>query len=172
MVTPQIVQNPSFAQSSKYTLSFMRLPHMVYFLQTTNLPGVSMTDIPRHTPFVDLYVFGDKLVYDTLNVTFLLDEDLKSWFELYDWFKGLTFPTKFEDHRTFLKENKNMPYSDAILTLNTNANRPNVRLKLKDCFPISLASIQFDNTVTADLPLVVDASFRFSYYEYERLTSI
>ena len=147
------------------------MPNLVYFLQSVNLPGVSATDVPRNTPFVDLYVPGEKLVYDTLNMTFLLDEDLRGWFEIHDWMKGFTFPENFDQYRKLLKEHKDTggQYSDAILTINSNANTPVLRVKLIGCFPIQLASIQFDSTQDAMATMTGDATFRFQYHQIDRL---
>ena len=75
-------QNLDLLQSTKFRLSFGRLPGITYFCQSANFPGLSITEVQRSTPFVDLYVAGEKLVYDTFNVTFLVDEDLQTWTEI------------------------------------------------------------------------------------------
>jgi len=66
-------KNTDLLQSTKFRLTFERLPTMTYFCQSANFPGISLTEVPRQTPFVDLYMVGDKLVYDTFNITFLVD---------------------------------------------------------------------------------------------------
>ena len=162
--------NLSLAQPTKFQLSFSRLPELTYFLQSVNLPGVSATDVVRATPFVDLYLPGEKIVYDTLNTTFLVDEDLRNWCGVHDWMVGFTFPERYEQYRNMIKENgKNGQYSDATLTVHSNSNTPILRVKMKDCFPIQLASITYDSTQDANSPVVGDATFRFSYHTIERI---
>jgi hypothetical protein len=167
-------------QSTKFRLTFGRLPGLTYFCQSANFPGVSLTEIPRYTPFVDLYHAGEKLVYDTFNITFLVDEELRSWTEIHDWMRGLTFPTDFKEYinltRTTgasniknFKSDSKAQYSDAVLTLYTNKNNPNFRIKLYDVFPTSLSSILVNTSDSAENIVIADAIFRFSYYDYERI---
>lgn len=172
-------QNLDLLQSTKFRLSFGRLPGITYFCQSANFPGLSITEVQRSTPFVDLYVAGEKLVYDTFNVTFLVDEDLQTWTEIHDWMRGLTFPTNFKEYLDLSKNTLGSnvrgstgakpQYSDAILTMYTNKNNPNFRIKLHDLFPTSLSSILVNTSDTAENIVVSDATFRFSYYDYERI---
>jgi len=90
--------NKDLLQSTKFRVTFDRLPGTTYFCQTANFPGVSLTEIPRQTPFVDLYVPGEKIVYDTFNITFLVDEDLRAWTDIHDWIRATTFPTDFKEY--------------------------------------------------------------------------
>ena len=171
--------NKDLLQSTKFRLNFSRLQGMTFFCQTINLPGLSLTEIPFYTPFIDLYAPGEKLLYDTLNVTFLLDEDLRDWEQLHDWIRGMTFPTDFKEYRNLKNQssvaqnravNKLPPqYADASLTIFTNKNNPNIRIQFKDLFPISVGSIMFSAMDSAENIITADASFRFSYYNIERV---
>jgi hypothetical protein len=171
--------NKDLLQSTKFRVTFDRLPGMTFFCQTANFPGVSLTEIPRQTPFVDLYVPGEKIVYDTFNATFLIDEDLRAWTEIHDWIRATTFPTNFKEYLDLQRSDKgpyirgsfnNKPqYSNAILTLYTNKNNANFRVKFIDLFPTSLSTILFSSQDSAENVVTADATFRFSYYEYERV---
>ena len=170
--------NKDLLQSTKFRLIFNNLPGITYFCQTINLPGVSLSEVPRNTPFVDLYVPGEKLMYDTLNITFLVDEDLRAWEQLHDWIRALTFPTDFKEYAelpritggAFRQYPKTQPqYSDAMFTSYTNKNNPNIRFQFKDVFPTTLSPILFNAADTADNIITADATFRFSYYNIERI---
>ena len=177
-----LTRNPTnfdLLQSTKFRVTFERLPGLTYFCQSANFPGVSLTEVPFPTPFVDLYVPGEKLVYDTFNLTFLVDEDLRSWTEIHDWIRGLTFPKDFKEYIDLGKQspganlrrsiNAKPQYSDATLTLYTNKNNSNFRIKLFEVFPTSLSTIIFSTGDTAENIVTADATFRFSYYDYERI---
>lgn len=176
-VTNRNPANKDLLQSTKYRLNFERIKDTTYFCQSANLPGVSLSEVPRPTPFIDLFVPGEKMLYDTLNITFLVDEDLASWLRIHDWIRGMTFPVEFQEYSDLAKQsthsairrvNKLPPqYSDATLTLFTNKNNPNVRVLFKDLFPVTVDSIQFSATDSADNILTASASFRFSYYNVE-----
>lgn len=171
--------NESFAQSSKFKLTFDRLPHVTFFCQSLEIPGLSVSNATYATPFVDLPVPGDKVSYDSLNINFIIDEDYKAWISVHDWLRGLGFPESFAEYRNLkelsnslgkprnsLREDKPQ-YSNAILSLFTNKNNPNLRLKFFDVFPISLSSIPLNVQMSAEEVLVGNAQFKFSYYNFE-----
>lgn len=175
-------QNTDLLQSTKFRITFNYLPGMTFFCQSVNFPGVSIAEIPRETPFVNLYVPGEKLIYDTLNITFLVDEGMRSWIEIHDWMRGLTFPTEFEEYARLLQRGQLIPrttsivskttpqYSDAVVTIYSNKNNPKFRVKFVDLFPTSLSSIIFNTQDTAENIVVADATFRYSYYNFEAIT--
>lgn len=176
--------NVDLLQSTKFRITFNRLPGMTYFCQSANLPGVSITEIPKSTPFVELFVPGEKLIYDTLNITFLVDEDLRAWTQIHDWMRGITFPLDFEEYLNMQKENAvsafgqrfinnttfaGGQYTEAIMTIFTNKNNPNFRVKFVDLFPVNLSTIIFNTGDSAENVMTADATFRFTYYNYERV---
>ena len=173
--------NTNLKQSTKFHLNFDRLPGMTYFCQSANFPGISVSEVPRPTPFVDLYIPGEKLVYDTFNITFLVNEDMSDWTEIHDWLRGIAFPTDFREYanlnrlhtqsysRSTVGVKDKVQYSSATLTLYTNLNNPNFRLKFVDIFPTSLSTIIFNTQDSAENIVTADATFRYSYYDYERL---
>lgn len=171
--------NTDLLQSTKFRVTFSRLPGVTYFCNSANLPGISLTEIPMPTPFVDLYLPGEKAIYDTFNITFLVDEDLRAWTELHDWIRGATFPTNFEEYLNLVRSqpganirtiNQRPPvYSDATLTIYTNKNNANFRVKMVDVFPTTVASLTFSSGDSAENIVTADATFRFSYFNYERI---
>ena len=171
--------NKDLLQSTKFRVTFDRLPGVTFFCQSANVPGVSLTEIPRFTPFIDLYAPGEKMVYDTFNITFLVDEDMRNWTEIHDWIRAMTFPTDFKEYldlqrlsktNYFRAREKMAPqYSSAIMTVYTNKNNPNFRVKFVDLFPTSVGTLLFNSQDSAENIVTADATFRFSYYDYERI---
>jgi hypothetical protein len=177
-------RNPSsrdILQSTKFKLNFVRLPGLTFFCQTANLPGISLTEIPRGTPFVDLYLPGEKAIYDTLNVTMLVNEDLSDWLAVHDWIRAMTFPREFEEYAKMGDKFRDtqvhrgsgvkLPpqYSDASMTVYTNKNNPNIRILYKDAFPTTLGGIMFSALDSAENIITADVTFRYSYYNVERI---
>lgn len=170
----RVPKNVNFLQPNKFLLNFSRLPNMQYFCQSVNIPGISLAEVPRNTPFVDIYSPGEKLIYEILNVTFMVDEHLQSWIELHDWMRAMTFPTDFKEYKNLGKLSpvsaKAMPqFSDVQLTVLSNQNTQTFAFKFVDCFPISLSSIIFSASDSPDTVMTSDASFRFSYYNIDKL---
>jgi hypothetical protein len=168
--TPLVPTNTNLLHSNKFILSFARIPNVQYFTQGIPLPGISMGEGIRQTPFIDLFVPGDKLQYDALAITFLVDEDLKSWLEIHDWMRAMTFPVEFAEYArlgtmTPAHAKKIMPqYSDAALVILDSNQNSNFRVKFVNCFPTSLSSIQFSSTGGPAEVMTADATFRFDYY--------
>jgi hypothetical protein len=167
--------NPNFLHPNKFTLSFGRLHNMQYFCQGVSVPGISLSEIPQNTPFVDVYVPGEKAIYDLMNVTFYVDEELTAWKEVHDWIRAMTFPTEFEEYQRLGRLSKNISnpktpqFSDAILTLHSSSNNPLYRFKLKDCFPTTLSTFVVSATDSPDTIITADATFRFAYFDIEKL---
>jgi hypothetical protein len=68
--------NPNPLQPNKFLLTFGRVPNMQYFCQNVTVPGLSLSEAVITNPFVDIYSPGEKAIYDLLNVTFIIDEEL------------------------------------------------------------------------------------------------
>jgi hypothetical protein len=163
-----IPDNTSFLQTTRYTFIVPNLPFAKYFCQSINLPGVTSSEIEVSTPFSSIYRHPTKLSYESFSISFLIDEDLKVWEETYKWIVSLTRPENFNQYVKNQKNN-NLPYQDGMLTINTNANIPNIRIKFRNVFPISLSGIQFGTINSADTTPTADLTFRYDLFEIERL---
>ena len=162
--------NTSLLQSTKFTFIIPDKPFLKYFCQTISIPAISTSEVAVPTPFSTTYRHGDKLIFEPFTITALVDEDLRIWEETYKWLEGLTRPSSYDQylHKNF-KDKEPPLYYDAYLTLNTNANRPNIRLKFFNCHPTSLGMINFDTKVNADTIPTCDITFRYDMYEIDRL---
>ena len=169
--------NPNFLQPNKYQLNFGRSPNVRYFCQSLSVPGISLSEIPQNNPFVDVYVPGEKAIYDLLNITFIVDEELKSWLEIHDWIRAMTFPKDFEEYKQLDRLNKyttNIPtvkpqYSDATITLLSSSNTPYYNFRFYDVFPTTLSTFVMSATDSPDTIITADATFRYSYFDVEKL---
>lgn len=163
--------NTNLLFPNRYVLSFDRLAGMQFFCQSITLPGLNIGTAIQSTPFIDITRAGDKLTYDTLTVSFLVDEDLNSWKEIHDWIRGMAFPTKFEEYQNLKtlsrKSNPIHPqYSDAQLVLLGSNQQGIFRFHFFDLFPTSLGAITLASTSgPLDNVLVADGTFAFSYFD-------
>lgn len=152
-------KNTNLLQPTKYSVSFPEISDTIYFCQKVNLPGVQVTELPQVTPNLDLFVPGTKMTYGTFDIDFLINEDLSAWLYIHDWIRGITTDQKY----------RTKPRVQAILTVYSNQNNPKFRIKFMDIFPLSLGDIEFDTTLSAEDHLSSRASFRFNYFDIERL---
>src|SRR5574343_652692 len=78
------------ASPTNHILRFHRLPHLSYVLQECGLPGVSTNPPQINLPGHAVKFTPDRLTYDPLVVTFLVDEEFRAWQELQSWLVGTT----------------------------------------------------------------------------------
>lgn len=163
-----IPQNTNFLQSTKYTFLIPNLPFARYFCQSINLPGVTSNEIEVPTPFSNTYRHPTKMTFEPFTISFLIDEDVRVWEETYKWIVSLTRPESSKQYIKY-KDKDTSPYQDGILTVNTNANIPNLRIKFKNVFPVSLSGIQFGTMNSADTTPTADLTFRYDIFEFQRI---
>ena len=159
-------ENTNLLQPTKFLLTFDRIRTTQYFCQSVNLPGITLGEVTRATPFLDMYSPGTKLTYEPLSVEFLLDESLQGWKNLYDWFLTMADPDGFEKRDGSRELQTQKHFSDATLTILSGLNNPIIRIQYKNVFPLSISDIKFDSTQSADTILTATATFRYQSYNY------
>ena len=124
------------------------LPKTSFFVQTVNLPGITLEGAVMATPQLQNFTRHTGIItYEPLNVTFMIDEYLKNWQEVFQWMVG--------------EENK---YTTAVLTILSSSMNPTMEFHFKDIFPTSLSEVSFDSTTTD--PVYQVATVNFNYTEY------
>jgi len=169
--------NPNLLQPNKFQLNFSRTPNVQYFCQSVSVPGISLSEVPINNPFVDIYAPGEKAIYDLLNVTFLVDEELTAWLEIHNWIRAMTFPKEFEEYRKLGQLNRvanarsglQPQYSDAAITIFSSSNKPYYRFKFYEVFPTTLSTFIMNAADTPESIMTADATFRYSYFDVEKM---
>ena len=138
--------NPLADVQFKFDVS--ALPNTSFFIQTVNLPGVSLEGAGIGVPQLQNFSRHTGVItYEPLSVTFMIDEYLKNWQEIYEWITG--------------DEGK---YTTAVLTIVSSSMNPTLEIHFKDIFPTSLSEIPFNSTTTD--PIYQVATVAFNYTEY------
>ena len=92
-----------YADPTKFKFSIIKLPKVEYFCTQVNLPGISISDnYSQPTPFRDIPLPGEKLSYEPLAVTFIVDENLENYQEIHGWLRGIGFPGGHEEFKNLL----------------------------------------------------------------------
>ncbi len=148
-----------------FEVNISRLPHVDFFCQRIAFPSVVLGEAFQPMPFMNLPVEGDTLTFEPLNLSFILDEDLKNYQEVYNWMTALGFPREYSQFKT-LKDNSEVSeyssmFSDMDIILLTNKSNPNYKITFTDAFPTSLSSVQLDTTQAGLDPIIVDVTFNF-----------
>ena len=180
-----------YAEPTKFKFTIIKLPKVEFFVTTANVPGVSLGTTTQPTPLKDVPIPGDKLDYDTLNLQFLVDENLENYREIHGWLTGLGFPKDHSQFRsvqaagtdrypTTTREDLNKEigdvvkqtsddgglYSDATLFILTSKNNPVTEVRFNDCFPISLSGLAYNQQATDTDYLTATVTFNYKLYDF------
>ena len=184
-----------YATGTQWRIAFNRIPKTTWFCTAANVPGITLGEAQYPTPMSDMFVVGDKLTFETLNITFLVDEELQNYRELWEWIIAMGAPVSHSQWTTGLTKGdgltttfssigtddninprqkststeKNL-YSDATLIVYNSKNMPKVDVKFKDMFPTSLSALEYSQDLTDVEYFKASATFRYLYYEFETST--
>ena len=84
----EIINN--YLSPTNFTISIQRIPNIEFFVQKMSIPSLSATAPARDTPLSTLYDINDKLIYSDLEMTFIVDENMNNYKEIFDWMEGLS----------------------------------------------------------------------------------
>lgn len=132
----------NFYSPKNYRLVIHRLPHVEYFASEVTIPGLTINPTTEGSPFRTIYRPGDRVEFGTLDVSFLIDEDLKNYQEIFSWMVGLTYPESFTQYANLLEGDG--LYSDATVFTQNASKTSNVEFTFNDIFPISLGAISMN----------------------------
>jgi hypothetical protein len=169
-----------YADPTKFKFNIIKLPKVEYFCTQVNLPGISLADnYSQPTPFRNIPLPGEKLEYEPLAMTFLVDENLENYQEIHGWLRGLGFPGGHEEFKNLLSggsdrfptsknttPNQGAIFSDATLNILTSKNNPVTEVRFNDCFPISLSALQYNQQATDTDYLTATVTFNYKLYDF------
>jgi hypothetical protein len=172
---PAILDQPNninFLSPLGFRFKLKRSPNLNFFVQDVTLPNISLGFIELPTPFKVVNLAGNKLDYGDFNMSFRLDEDMETYFEIYEWLMALGFPEGFNQYKGLSKNkpgNVKTFTSDATLTIMTSAMVPNIEVDFEDLFPTSISDISF-TTQDADVNYITaSVSFKYKIFHVKRM---
>ena len=165
--------NTNFLLPTSFKFDLKRIPSVVFFCQSVNLPSITLGEISQPTRFsLPVKRSGDSFEFEDLTVNFIVDEEMKTWLEIYNWMSTIT---SLEDFDTYNSAGHGNPpnemnhYSDAVLVITNSAKNPIIEVNFKGCFPKSVSAIEFDSKTTDNEPLVATVTFGYTSYKVEPL---
>ena len=171
--------NLSYLAPTQFELLVKKLPNTKYFATGVNIPSVNIGESLQPTRLgANIKLPGDKINYGELTITFIVDENMENWTEMFNWMEGITASTDTEKYRLLVGANKreDQPqdhsgddkemYSDMTIVVTTAANNPNRYIRIADAYPSTLGEITMDTTVAGGLSYVTcTATFFFTNFE-------
>jgi len=180
-----------YASPTQFKFNILKLPKVEYFCTQVNVPGITLGgSMTQATPLKDIPIPGDKLTYEPLSMTFMVDENLENFQEIHGWLVGLGFPRDYSEFRNlvsaggdrFPTKNQSIStevgkvkygspnvggtYSDATLTILTSKNNPQLEVRFRDVFPTALTGLTYSQQAADVDYLTATVSFSYSIYDF------
>jgi hypothetical protein len=128
-----------------------------------------MAPIEKPSPFNPIPVPGDRVSYSELPLSFIIDEQMSNFIEVFNWIKGLGFPETFDQYRNLKNSEEGLLTDISIVIMNSHKN-PNIEIQFKDCFPTGLSDVQLDTTQTDIIYPQATVSFAFLNYSIRQIS--
>jgi hypothetical protein len=165
-----LTENRNFLQPTgfKVVISRLEYPNLEFFAQSIQHPDVSITG--PTTPYSrigNVNLPGDALDYGELSIQFILDEDITSYTELYNWMLEMV-NEKYEPQQTRSQTlSQNDPtQNDIIISVLTSNNTPSKRIIYKGCNPTSVTGLELNSVASTVEYLTFNASFSFTGFQF------
>lgn len=147
--------------SNAFTFTITRLPETMFRVVQVNLPSINVVPAPApHPMLAQEFQPGSATDFEELQMTFIVDENLFNYEELYNWITQQRYGEYYAPKNT----NEKSLVSDGSLVTMTNASNPNRVFRFKNIFPIDLGSLQFDTRDSTPEPLTCQVTFKYSYF--------
>ena len=181
-----------YASPIQFRFKCSKLPKVEFFCQTANIPGIGLGVADIETPLKSIPFPGDKVTYQDLAISFVVDENLENYKEIHDWIIGLGAP---QNHNQFANlratSSDRFPgtsssnaitgqatadplpesgmYSDATLTVLNSKNIAVTEIRFHNIFPTSLGALSYDVQASDVNYLSTAVDFSYMYYEIVQL---
>jgi hypothetical protein len=162
---PEIINN--YLSPASFTVSIERMPNVEFFCQSVSIPGLSTQPVELNSPTRAFYSQGDRLSYDDLNMSFIVDEEMNNYQEVLRWLEGIASPETTDQHKTYTASQK--LESDISVVITNSHKNPNLKFTFTNAFPTSLGSIDL-NVNTQDIAYATcDVTFRYGAFQVENI---
>ena len=162
--------NRNFLSPLNFRLVLQKAPLLNFFLQGASIPGLTFAgNISMPTPLLDIPIPGERLVYSPLTVSFMVDEDMTNYLEIYNWMVSLAVNdlqpfARYQAQTSIDPDVNGRDRSDIKLMILTSSKNPNIEVNFIDAFPSQLGELSF-NTTSAGVNYL-ESSVTFEYIKY------
>jgi len=174
---PRQPDTNNYLATNYFKLEITRLPLVTYHCQSVNLPSLTLTPTEQNTSLgTSVKWVGGRYNWEDLTVNFIVDEDMKNWIEVFEWMEQIAIMTDVKNTLNYSVPGKPVGqfsdyFSNARLAITNSSYKPKLQVNIVDMFPVSLSGIQFNTTNTDNEPVIATATFAYTHYEIDRLTS-
>lgn len=175
------IENRNFLSPVGFRFAINKMRGVDFFCQAANIPAMSTEVATQGTRFNAMPHPGDELKYDPLTIKFLVDENMKNYYQVHDWMRELATPVTSKEFTrargsiksqnkdrsgTDLRAYENQWRSDCSLFILSSNYKPVAEFVFRDAFPVSLSTLNFDSGVQDIQFFTAQVTMAYSYFDY------
>ena len=175
------IENRNFLSPIGFKFNIDRARGVDFFCQSANIPAMSLGAADTYTTVNKIPNPGDEIQYEDLFIRFLVDENLKNWYQVHDWMREITTPYSSKEFgysrgsvrsinsefkTNWMGEWDNQWRSDCSLFILSSNYKPVAEFVFRDAFPVSLTTLNFDSGVNDINYFTAECVLKYNYYDY------
>ena len=169
------VSDRNFLSVIGFKFVLERCPKVDFYCNAANLPSITLGVAEQPSYLRNIPVPGDKIQFEDLQISFMVDEHMENYLEIYDWITGLGFPESIDQYIQLGDDKKLAPENDpndnfnersdaTLMILNSDYNT-SVKVKFRDLFPVELSGIPFDAKAEQQEYYTATARFKYTMFD-------
>jgi hypothetical protein len=161
-------ENYLYPTAFKFTLA--RIPSVTFHCQSANIPGLTIGVLTSNNPRAGrtLKIPSQNLQFEDLQITFLIDETMENWLEIYNWMQALRVVENWNTVRPFVTDittgTTQSQLDTGTVSILNSANNVVKTFRFHNLFPSELSSVAFTANAQGTEVLVATVTFPFEYY--------
>jgi hypothetical protein len=144
----------NYLTSNRATLQISGLEDVEFSITQFNLPSLTLQYNDVATPFMNAREATSKPDFGDLEITFLVDENIKNWLAVFNWCMDLAF------QRTSTPR-----FAEGKIIVYSSHNNPIVTFRLVGLVPVFISDLNFTEMVAETTPVSATARFAMTYYD-------
>lgn len=179
--TSRGIENRNFLSPVGFKFAAERIRGVDFYCQSASIPSMTIQSADTYTRFNKIPQPGDELYYEDLYIKFLVDENLKNYYQVHDWMREIATPFSSKEFKykrgaiesqnkrtdvTSLASADNQWRTDCSLFILSSNYQPVAEFIFRDAWPASLTTLTFDASVPDVNFFTAEASFKYNYFDY------
>ena len=175
------IENRNFLSPVGFKFTIDRLRGVDFFCQSANIPALTIGSADTGTLVNKIKNPGDELQYEDLYLRFLVDENMKNWYQVANWMREIATPYSNSEFRfdrgsvkpankreatyDYASANNQWRCDCSLLILSSNY-RVVSEIVFRDAWPTSLSTLAFDASVPDVNYFTAEVGLKYNYYDY------
>lgn len=154
-----VIENYNLSFSNLFKLEIPDANHINYFVQSCNLPSITMNQVNVQNRHHQAYVPNNHVTYSDLNCTLLMDENMDNYQHLHNWMRSFIDD---DDWRNLVK--------DITLFIMSANKKILLKFLFVSAFPTSLSDLTFDSAVMDATQITYSVTFAYQHFTFQKFT--